>query len=860
MDELVNWDVILGLVSFGVFLGIIIFRNIFSLNLYTHGYVIILGAFNVLVLWASFRGFLSEALCIPISLGCLLLIIYSQKRQYDKQLTLLQKFGSEESELIEDPEEVLSPSMFQVWKKLELQHTQLREIETCVNEISTGDLNFSLPDSNPSKTSFELLQTKITSFINDLDELIQSGVKKELDQEMILKGRWFELYQSIYLRLNSYMRPIQSLNEIMNAMAQGDLTRRLTFETDGEMSDLSKNLNLALNNMDGLLTQVAINAHSIDESALEMKCSTQEMSVNTTEIASSINQMSHGAQAQVDKIDEASRLIGNILSSAQAMGKSSEGIYNAAKQGVERSEQGLVMVSEVLSGMDRISESTLKANDSIQVLQKRVLQMLTVIKLIKDVASQTNLLALNAAIEAAQAGEAGRGFAVVAEEIRKLADDTKNSLKEIETLVDEVQDDTSSASVAVQQMNESVTMGQSVAQTTSGAFKEIQEASMRTLSFSEGILKATNGQELDVRSVLSLTEEIVVIAEQTAAGSEQVAASAVELSRGMRLNERKVQGLSEIAENFKDGVSMLKLSDENVDNKVIFKMKDAYEKEKGLLDALLENMPDFIYFKDLKSRFTRVSRSMKELYEVKDSEELLGKSDVELLGHMAQEALDEEQKIIYSKEPLLNHVQKSGDRYFLVNKLPLYGADEKVVGIFGISRDITDMKESERLNREQEKMLVENQRAASEAALLSAKEQNQLFVNILNELQDKVEVKDPTGTFYLVNKSVAKDYGVGVEDILGKDDSAFFSEDVAVKYWEEEMKIIKSRIPVYSLEKVSVNGRDKYWFIRKIPLLIPEHRDWGILGIQREVKANEVKSEEYIRELRSNYPGIKLDI
>ncbi|PIB34219.1 hypothetical protein BFP72_01625 [Reichenbachiella sp. 5M10] len=751
----------------------------------------------------------------------------------------------------------LHPELYQIGKACQLHRQQQDEVTRFAREMRRGKLDVILSEDHPLKSTLEDLQENVNGCIQKLVSLCKGDVR---DESVVFNGEWQVLNESINLLSNTYSKPIESLSDIMNAMANGDMTQRLEFELGGEMGDLSRNLNLALDNMDGLLAQVAINAHSIDESAGEMKRSTEEMTINTSEIASSIAEVNQGAQSQVTKIDEVSQLIGNILASSQSMGKNSEGIYEAAKQGVAHSEQGLVMVGDVLSGMDQISYSTNKANDSIRVLQERSQQMLAVIKLIKSVASQTNLLALNAAIEAAQAGDAGRGFAVVAEEIRKLADDTKNSLKEIESLVDGVQEDTGSAAEAVRQMNESVSQGQLMAKSTSLTFREIQQASTRTLSFSEQILKATGEQERDVKSVLSLTEGVVVIAEETAAGSEQIAASAVQLSRGMQLNESKVQGLSEIAESFKDGVSMLKLSDKNVDNKVIFKMKEAYEQEKGLLDALLENMPDFIYFKDRESRFTRVSQSMKELYAVEDSERLLGRSDLELLGDSAFESLTEENEIISSGKPVINQVQKNGDRYFLVNKLPLYGADEEVVGTFGISRDITDIKATEDLNKEQERQLIENQRKASEAALVRAEEQNRLFVNILNELQDKVEVKDPNGVFYLVNHSVAEDYGVSVEEVLGKDDFAFFPKEVAEKYWQDEKGLIQKRKPVSSLEKVNVNGKDKYWFIRKIPLLIPEYDDWGMLGIQRELKVNEVKSEEYIQELKGKYPNLKLEL
>ena len=135
------------------------------------------------------------------------------------------------------------------------------------------------------------------------------------------------------------------------------------------------------------------------------------------------------------------------------MVQKAEAINNAAKIGAESSEKGIGIVNGVVSSMVEISEYSTKTNQSIQVLTQRSQEISRTLSVITEIASQTNLLALNAAIEAAQAGDAGRGFAVVAEEIRKLAEDSRKSAKEIKILVGDVQTDTEVAAKVMSNMN-----------------------------------------------------------------------------------------------------------------------------------------------------------------------------------------------------------------------------------------------------------------------------------------------------------------------------------------------------------------------------------------------------------------------
>ncbi|MEO9967366.1 MAG: methyl-accepting chemotaxis protein [Reichenbachiella sp.] len=434
-------------------------------------------------------------------------------------------------------------------------------------EIGIGNLDSKFEvagDQDSLGHSLLKMRDNLKEVLDDTSSVVEkAGEEGDLSARIKTEGKqggWKDLGESINNLLHSISIPVIAVNDIVNAMAEGDLTKRFTGQVTGDMEKLSHNLNKALDNLKELLSDIADYANVIDESSAEMNVVSEEMNTNTKEIASAISEMSNGAQTQVSKVDESSNLVEGILKSSNEMGERAETINEAAKLGVNSSEKGLDMVNKVVFNMEDISEYSSKTQTSINVLMERSTEITRVLGVITEIASQTNLLALNAAIEAAQAGDAGRGFAVVAEEIRKLAEDSRNSAKEIEKLINDVQTDTKEAASVIEIMGTSVKNGDQASKEASEVFKEIADTSEKTFSHSQEILQATKLQVKDINAVVAITENVVVIAEETAAGTEQVASSATELSSGMMGYTEKSQKLADVAAQLKQGLKKFILS------------------------------------------------------------------------------------------------------------------------------------------------------------------------------------------------------------------------------------------------------------------------------------------------------------
>ncbi|MCV9385144.1 methyl-accepting chemotaxis protein [Reichenbachiella ulvae] len=435
----------------------------------------------------------------------------------------------------------------------------LRDKTEFASEVGHGQLNSQLKvlsDDDRLGQSLIDLQDNLRRAIQEIHHVVrQAGNNGELKTQVSLDyklGVWEDFSKAINKLLASLTLPFETINQIVLGMAEGDFTRRYEGEQKGEFKRLADNFNRSLDQLNETLSAIHNHAEVINESSSAMLAANASMTTSTEEIASAITEMSTGAQNQVMKVDESSELVEAVLRSSEDMGNRSEKINQAAFRGHEDGEKGAEMAREMVKSVDQIAIFTMEANESMRVLTERSKEISRVLKVITDISSQTNLLALNAAIEAAQAGDAGRGFAVVAEEIRKLAEDSKNAAKEIEVLVSDVQKDTQTASGIIEQMDTSVQSGERVSKEAEEVFNRIAHSSADTLALSRDILQAAQLQKEDINKIVSITESIVVIAEQTAAGTEQVASSAHELSSGMKEYNRRSEGLSEIAFELRD--------------------------------------------------------------------------------------------------------------------------------------------------------------------------------------------------------------------------------------------------------------------------------------------------------------------
>lgn len=268
-------------------------------------------------------------------------------------------------------------------------------------------------------------------------------------------------------------------------------------------------------------------------------------------------------------------------------------------------------------------------------------------------------------------------------------------------------------------------------------------------------------------------------------------------------------------------------------------------KEKHYLQLLMDNIPDRIYFKDIDSRFTRVNKAIVELFDKDKPEDLLGKNDFDFHDPVhAKNAFEDEQQLMKSGKPLINHIE-SFERDGVMSwesttKIPLYDDEKQLLGVVGISRDYTKQKQLE----------------------VDLVKEKDLFLNLMNNTPDSVYFKDKDSRFTRINKAQAELMGLNHPDeAIGKSDFDFFEKDHAQWAFEDEQKLMESRIPLINkLEKIWAPEGYRYVSSTKIPLLGKNGEILGLFGISRnytEQKMTELqleKEKDLLQTLMDNIP------
>jgi PAS domain S-box-containing protein len=257
--------------------------------------------------------------------------------------------------------------------------------------------------------------------------------------------------------------------------------------------------------------------------------------------------------------------------------------------------------------------------------------------------------------------------------------------------------------------------------------------------------------------------------------------------------------------------------------------EEALAKEQFLINALMNNLSDHVYFKDRDSRFIRINKSLALSFGLDDPALAEGKTDFDFFTREhAQQAFEDEQAIIRTGQ-LLNTEEKEThpnrpDTWVSTIKLPLTENDGNIIGTFGISRDVTKRKQAE-------------EELAQEQYLMRT---------LMDNLPDHIYFKDHESHFLRVNKALAQFLGLNdPAQAIKKTDFDFFTGEHAQQAYEDEQKIIRTGQLLSTEEKETHHDRPDTWVSTiKLPLSDKDGNIIGTFGISRDITKNKLAEEE----------------
>ncbi|MGQ9498355.1 MAG: methyl-accepting chemotaxis protein [Desulfotomaculales bacterium] len=316
---------------------------------------------------------------------------------------------------------------------------------------------------------------------------------------------------------NSFTNPIRKTAEVLDRVAQGDLTVRLGGQRFRALSLLTDAANRMIDQLKDLTRRV-------QDAAVQVAAQSQELSASAEEVTATVETVTATAQQLSAAAEE-------TAAHAQTAAEASDKVETQAKEGMQAVDGAVQQIKSAQQTVDQGARL-------VKQLGERSAAIGQITEVIKGIAEQTNLLALNAAIEAARAGEHGRGFAVVAEEVRKLAEQSAQAAGEITGIIAEIQKGTTEAVAAMDRASAAVHEGVATVSQTQARLKEILASVAATLTEIRDIARATD---------------------QASQGSQNVAHSAQEMSQMIQQVGQLAQDLAKRAEELQEATRVFKL-------------------------------------------------------------------------------------------------------------------------------------------------------------------------------------------------------------------------------------------------------------------------------------------------------------
>ena len=284
--------------------------------------------------------------------------------------------------------------------------------------------------------------------INEIDgKEVFEPVKKQRNVTLICGLVLFILIMIMAFFISqSISKPLKIMAKEMIEVGTGNLTAPITvIKSEDEMGVLTREFDNMVSSLRAQSIEIKEGVNVLSSAVSQILAASSELTTSSSETAASVSQTS----ATIDELKQ----------TAELSNQKAKELSSASQKAADVSSQGKEVTEETIKGMENIKEQMESIAESIIKLSEQSQSIGEIINTVNDLAEQSNILAVNAAIEAVKAGEHGKGFSVVAQEVRSLAEQSKQAIKEIRVILNDIQKATGAAVMSTEQGSKAVDKG-----------------------------------------------------------------------------------------------------------------------------------------------------------------------------------------------------------------------------------------------------------------------------------------------------------------------------------------------------------------------------------------------------------------
>ena len=460
---------------------------------------------------------------------------------------------------------------FSTYEQLSLTTAQINEMnamkETMQKSRSTIGQVITLTKQNKNQEAYALYQKEGIPILNDVMSALDK-IAADSDQggtEMNEAGK-AEMVQSIWtfsiitiiaillgvgigiLTLKQIGNRLKMTVDFLMDLADGNFSKNVpeqSMQDRSEFGVLSQSVDKMNRNVRKLIQQILNTAEQMASASQELTASAEESAQSATQVAESTTNVADSSTKQLKLIEHTTSVISDMSTGIDTVTKNIQTVNESSQKTSNTALEGTKAIKTTIDQMTRIGEKTENAAEVINALDGYSKEIDKIVGMISAIADQTNLLALNAAIEAARAGDAGRGFSVVAEEVRKLAEQSAQSTKEIVALIKNVQINTEKAVAYMDENKKEVQSGQEFANSAGDKFNtiftmiteigtgiaEITNSTTKLDTGTKRVVEASDNIDKESRKAASETQTISAATEEQSASMEEIASASTHLAK-----------------------------------------------------------------------------------------------------------------------------------------------------------------------------------------------------------------------------------------------------------------------------------------------------------------------------------------